>query len=350
MLKELFEKVFGRPMRQLHTEPDDRASKLPESQPQELSWEHKSTAAYLAQSAGSNMSKHYIAEQLSQMSAYKDIEEQPPAALPQSANTAQPIPIFLADLSNAFTPESEKLPEAFKEISHARQRLLALAQSDNPDTRLTIAESTATTADILVLLASDREPDVRYAVACNPTSPESALFVLSRDENSYISHRALQTLKQISPADAGTISGEAFANKNKLTSCEKPVPTEAQVKCLGVGALRWLIRVAEDAKDPTILDHLSRHYHCEVRIAVADNPITPPQAISRLANDRNPDVRFALAENHQLSEEVLSILAEDSNPYVAHRAGRTLARIGKSSVLKKDFPQNFGGAWRTSFS
>lgn len=78
---------------------------------------------------------------------------------------------------------------------------------------------------------------------------------------------------------------------------------------------------------PFTLSALSNHRHPEVRIAIAENPVTPDSVMTRLAFDEHPDVRFAVAESYNTSEIVLKFLIEDENPYVANRAQVTMDHI-----------------------
>jgi hypothetical protein len=78
------------------------------------------------------------------------------------------------------------------------------------------------------------------------------------------------------------------------------------------------------------LSYLAKHKDPSIRIAVADNPLTPLNIIQLLARDKDVDVRYAIAENHNISRSVLTYLSDDSNVYVACRAAKTMARLGKS--------------------
>jgi hypothetical protein len=104
-----------------------------------------------------------------------------------------------------------------------------------------------------------------------------------------------------------------------------------------------LVKRAENPEaSPIELGRLASHESAEVRIAVADNAVTPHEVLEQLANDENPDVRFALAENHGAGTDILLILLEDSNPYVVHRAQQTLLRIDSGIVLYPQFSDYMG--------
>ncbi|QQR56497.1 MAG: response regulator [Candidatus Melainabacteria bacterium] len=83
---------------------------------------------------------------------------------------------------------------------------------------------------------------------------------------------------------------------------------------------------------PFTLSALSNHRHHEVRIAIAENPVTPDSVMTRLAFDEHPDVRFAVAESYNTSETVLKFLIEDENPYVANRAQKTMDHINGTAT------------------
>lgn len=87
---------------------------------------------------------------------------------------------------------------------------------------------------------------------------------------------------------------------------------------------------------PFTLSGLSNHRHKDVRIAVAENPLTPDSVMTRLAFDENPDVRYAVAESYNTSETVLNYLLNDENPYVAHRAQITMDHINGAVPVKEE--------------
>lgn len=91
---------------------------------------------------------------------------------------------------------------------------------------------------------------------------------------------------------------------------------------------------------PFTLSALSNHRHKDVRIAIAENPLTPDSVMTRLAFDENPDVRFAVAESYNTSETVLTFLMDDENPYVANRAQITMDHInGTAFAVDKELAQ-----------
>lgn len=78
-----------------------------------------------------------------------------------------------------------------------------------------------------------------------------------------------------------------------------------------------------------LMDKLASCVDHEYRITLADRSDTPLEILLVLIEDDHPDVRYAIAENHNVDEALLRRLIEDGNPYVAHRAQRTLARLGQ---------------------
>lgn len=94
-------------------------------------------------------------------------------------------------------------------------------------------------------------------------------------------------------------------------------------------------RVAENANTPaSVLSRLVAHPDPDVRIALTENTGTPESILIMLAADENDDVRFSLAENHNAPRPLLELLSKDNNPYIASRAGKTLERLGFSSVVQ----------------
>lgn len=66
----------------------------------------------------------------------------------------------------------------------------------------------------------------------------------------------------------------------------------------------------------------------DVRCALGETANIPVDILWKLARDEHPDVRYSLAENHNIPIEILRALCHDDNPYVAHRAERTISRLG----------------------
>lgn len=86
---------------------------------------------------------------------------------------------------------------------------------------------------------------------------------------------------------------------------------------------------------PFTLSGLSNHRHKDVRVAIAENPLTPDSVMTRLAFDENPDVRYAVAGSYNTSETVLNYLLNDENPYVVHRAQVTVDHINGTAPVKE---------------
>lgn len=100
------------------------------------------------------------------------------------------------------------------------------------------------------------------------------------------------------------------------------------------------LRVAEHSQTPAyLLIELADDRCPEVRAAVAEHPRTPLAILEILMEDDHPDVRFAIAENANMPPHVLKTLAKDDNPYIAHRAAKTLDRLGHPDtyrVIRRD--------------
>jgi hypothetical protein len=111
-------------------------------------------------------------------------------------------------------------------IYTSRNKLVALAQSQQPRVRGRVAENPSCPIFLLARLVYDLNPEVRLSVASNPKAPaiflellseddcpdvllglaedpnlaDALLEKLSRNENPYVSHRAKQTLKRLAHA------------------------------------------------------------------------------------------------------------------------------------------------------
>jgi hypothetical protein len=102
----------------------------------------------------------------------------------------------------------------------------------------------------------------------------------------------------------------------------------------GENILAWLRKISCDGVTPAyVLKELALSSDPEFRIIVADDANTSEEVLLWFVEDDDPDVRYALAENHNISQRVLKRLCDDSNPYVAHRAEKTLKRLGVDDLL-----------------
>jgi hypothetical protein len=78
--------------------------------------------------------------------------------------------------------------------------LLRLAKSQYASVRIAVADHANTPIHVIKMLVRDEAVDVRYALAENPALPASLLTELSYDENAYVMMRAKRTLARRNPA------------------------------------------------------------------------------------------------------------------------------------------------------
>lgn len=120
----------------------------------------------------------------------------------------------------------------------------------------------------------------------------------------------------------------------QLASCPETPHSILELLCLIAGSA-VVERVAENANaSPELLDILSCHPCCEVRMAVADNQASSICTVWKLVDDRCLDIPFRLAESAHTPHEVLEWLTEFENPYISDRACRTLERKKTDGVPK----------------
>jgi hypothetical protein len=95
----------------------------------------------------------------------------------------------------------------------------------------------------------------------------------------------------------------------------------------------WNGDIGDDpASIENLLSKLADASDVEARIALVDRPGVPLEVLLFLVEDESPDVRYAIAENHNVHVTVLQRLMDDDNPYVAHRARKTILRLGVGVV------------------
>lgn len=138
---------------------------------------------------------------------------------------------ILAGSENA--PESELKRLAHSNSARVRQRvaenantplivLEILTRDEVTDVKVAVSENPSTPLRLQYLLAGDCCADVRFAMAENHMLPEQVLFILARDENPFVSIKALDTLEQ-------KFSIPVCSGSGSPTAALQPAPLGAQV-------------------------------------------------------------------------------------------------------------------------
>ena len=273
--------------------------------------------------------------------------------------------------------------------------------ADSPDVQQRIAAATESDdSDLLEKLTADLDPTVRYAMAKRPTIPRQVQLLLMRDPVKKVrngvanSMLRLGTLPQhgyllLVEDDAPSVRRWVAANAQHELCREielllamdadkrvrdelrtgsapyllfKPTPTrqlspqlqevldaqgvEVVLKGQRFDHVRrdmvWLERLrqgaAPDTPAPT-LTALADDPIMHVRVAVADNPRTPPSVLQQMATRTSPEeteVFLALASNTSTPPHVLETLTQHSLPAVRDAAQRLLDREARPAKDSRD--------------
>lgn len=231
--------------------------------------------------------------------------------------------------------------------------LQRLAQDNSPEVRYQIAANACTPDIVLDQLARGDDPCVRAIVARNPATPPRILAKLAKDgyegqfrwqskrfalayypldRLDWETHKAPGVRLQVAvnpstPADVlADLIGEAWpikyraaTNKNARMRDAVRVAKIARFpfdRGYGEALARHSAAFAEErkycsCKDPEVLRVLAGSIFPDHRRLVAENPLVPPDALIRLADDENHDVAASLASDWA-SPEVLQALGNRS--------------------------------------
>lgn len=213
--------------------------------------------------------------------------------------------------------------------------LASIAQDSDWRIRLAVAENPKTPPEVLRSLAFDTAM-VRSAVASNSSTPQDVLARLARDIE-YIVREAVAANPEASPEVirilADVDNGDTSIHR-KITLHPKITPEILEY--LGENSKNMSVQgaVAENSlTPPATLAKLAAVEFC--RPNIARNPSTSQEVLRKLADpstENDPEIREAVADNPKVSQEILEILAKDPVNYVRHAAFQRLS--GKVSFTE----------------
>jgi hypothetical protein len=120
---------------------------------------------------------------------------------------------FEAAVTGELAASTIRVLERIAEHANADAETLSrLAQHSSSIVRGAVAGNTAAPTQLIVDMSTDESVDVRYVIAETPTAPLPVLERLTQDDNPFVSHRAMKTIKRV------TGSHPACA----LPECAKP--------------------------------------------------------------------------------------------------------------------------------
>lgn len=197
-------------------------------------------------------------------------------------------------------------------------------ESDHPHDRLVVAQN-AESAQLLTELSGHWSFLVRQGVAKNAHTPEPALHKLTSDKDPKVRSTAARTLRTLSQANS--------------TEAEAPAPvfagpTQGDVNAAKTPATKAAL--IKTVTDPAVLNHAAQSWSFMVRRAVANNPHTPVDTLTVLADDEDVNVRVSAAKSGRLPLHAYATLMNDPIGGVRTAAYSRLGVQRRLSGLRHD--------------
>lgn len=224
------------------------------------------------------------------------------------------------------------------------ETLNRLAEHEDWNVRAAVASNRSAPVESLVLLANDPDPKVRAAVANNWKTPAESLAVLGKDHTPQIREGVssnpktpVETLTSIANRQGGISEGVGLALAGNPST-----PPEILSRYLATKKQRSMKfgfdkkingRLASNPNTPaTVLVELAKDRNASVRRELAQHPRTTSKVLTQLAKDSNRKVRAEVAGNPTSSKQVLDKLAKDSSWKVQGAASNTLRYKKKNGI------------------
>lgn len=171
---------------------------------------------------------------------------------------------------------------ALKNKSADPNMLREKASSDDEAVRAAVAENPNTPPDILEHLAKDKSNNVLKALAKNPSISKDMMEDLSN-------YSGLHSDMLENPAVTPEIMRKISAGKNRDCDFNKKYMSNP---CLSIDEILYNVNNPDEC----------------VRMGLAANPKTPPEAVAALSEDKNPLVKNAAYKHPNLPQEKLNKL------------------------------------------
>lgn len=171
---------------------------------------------------------------------------------------------------------------ALKNKSADPNMLRKKASSDDEAVRAAVAENPNTPPDILEHLAKDKSNNVLKALAKNPSISKDMMEDLSN-------YSGLHSDMLENPAATPEIMRKISAGKNRDCDFNKKYMSNP---CLSIDEILYNVNNPDEC----------------VRMGLAANPKTPPEAVAALSEDKNPLVKNAAYKHPNLPQEKLNKL------------------------------------------
>jgi len=215
-------------------------------------------------------------------------------ALAENAHMAPDVLTLLAE-----DPDDRVRCRVARHDRTPAQALIALAGGGV--TKVFVAQHANTPVSVLTDLSGAPEVEVRMAVAGNISTPAAVLAVLSGDRSAMV--------RQAVAGHASTPAGILRVLAEAVDLDERDEVQAAQVERWAATGSTLMASVVQSAIERGEGEGL-------LGFALANNPSTPPDALTRLASHGSPAVRSEVAGRTDLSPEVFARLAGDESQLV----------------------------------
>ncbi|MEJ2621418.1 MAG: HEAT repeat domain-containing protein [Candidatus Thiodiazotropha sp.] len=230
-------------------------------------------------------------------------------------------------LSDGFAPghvsnfylQSRDIPRRRKAVDNPTAciaRLQPQVYIDDIHMKKRLAPLKGNTAFMFEVLARDKKASVRELVAKNCKCPADLLQLLAEDKNNTVKMAALQNR-----SFTGTVK------QKQVSGTDTP-------QLRNKGQKRERIKLAKEAKRVTILADLAQDRGYEVRLAVAENERATAKVMMELIKDPHEKVRAAVAKHQKTPDDERYTLLQDADDNVRRHALQVLT--WHRSKLKND--------------
>lgn len=234
-------------------------------------------------------------------------------------------------------PDFETRRNAFQRSELSGPYQLLLAESDNPEDRLFLAEQNDLPSSIQRILAQDSSPKVRRRLASNATlNPSIALHIAASDD--LASSRALAKNPALQPECIAELCNHPDDNIALLIAYREDLTDQHYDQLINQ---RSTTTVAEHLAyqqinykptDTTSITQLAAHTAPSIRAYAAQSTTADASTLNKLSQDPTQLVRYQVALNPNTPIETLQKLTHDNDRETIFAAEETLSQHHKNST------------------
>jgi predicted DNA-binding WGR domain protein/3-methyladenine DNA glycosylase AlkC len=171
------------------------------------------------------------------------------------------------------------------------------------------------------LMASSQEAWIRCAAASSPQASAELLEVLAQDKNDAVRKAAADNLQARFPLQEQLVKGQDEGLSTVAANHQTHLPSLEEQAQHKDGWVRTM--VAKNPQTPSsLLEILAKDENWMVRSTVAEQPQTPLPLLEMLAQDKKEGVRSGVANNPHCALPLLEMLAQDKQEDVRRAVAR----------------------------